>query len=240
MGSRFDALADVSKIDAIPVAKDNRDNHSHANSAQSKKGSSNQLKGLSGKSKGVRNDNKGGNNGGAETSGSKINGIPMQIDDTFAVMPISGQVGTKSVGPVLNSENVFRNDKDVVNSKSADVPQAPIIGPAQQYKRKMGLNLKSLVRFKSVKTAARKSGSFPILSMPLLHDTINVASRGTPEDEPHPPRPKGDMDVFNNRPPDGFLKGATQVEELHPEDFISRSDANYGLLVVEAKQGDVT
>ncbi|KAJ1383060.1 hypothetical protein SESBI_43708 [Sesbania bispinosa] len=63
----------------------------------------------------------------------------------------------------------------------------------------MGLNLKSQVTFKSIKSAACKPGSFPMLFMPLMIDTINVTNS---EESSETLLQTEDVVVFNNRPSD--------------------------------------
>ncbi|KAJ1429248.1 hypothetical protein SESBI_08604 [Sesbania bispinosa] len=69
-------------------------------------------------------------------------------------------------------------------------------------KLKMGLNLKSQVKFKSVKQAARGAGTNASLSLPLVRETLVMLEPSDDTIGPPSSGPGGDVLVFNHRPPD--------------------------------------
>ncbi|KAJ1401857.1 hypothetical protein SESBI_28487 [Sesbania bispinosa] len=121
--------------------------------------------------------------------GMEIYGIQIQLDDKISTnhkednhmdMTINGQVGGNVVGQDTIDYSTQRGD--VTSGNKHGEPHeldkeilstvvAPPNGPAQQIKRKMGLRLKSQVRFKNVKSAAHHK---PLLLDPSPCTHINA------------------------------------------------------------------
>ncbi|KAJ1431368.1 Endonuclease/exonuclease/phosphatase superfamily [Sesbania bispinosa] len=91
-------------------------------------------------------------------------------------------------------------------------------GPSQVTKRNMGLNLRSQVRFKTIKSVARKSGPFPSLSMPLMSDTFKVINKNVQHDGPNAAGVQDDVEICNSRPPDNAMShtAVTNYEDTLP------------------------
>ncbi|KAJ1397038.1 hypothetical protein SESBI_32124 [Sesbania bispinosa] len=104
------------------------------------------------------------------------------------------------------------------------------VGPASHNMRKVGLNLKSQVRFKNVKTAARTKGALPILSMPLMTESLNILSNEAHSGEPHLMGQKDDVEVFNSRPPDN-LNLQQQIQEQDMVELSTDTDSEGDLQV---------
>ncbi|KAJ1413048.1 hypothetical protein SESBI_19979 [Sesbania bispinosa] len=87
----------------------------------------------------------------------------------------NGDVGQVSIGGKGGVGSSFSRGDDGVVSKDNNGMKARIgPGTSQPRKNKVALNLKSQVRFKTVKNDARSGGTLLLLSMPLLCDSINV------------------------------------------------------------------
>ncbi|KAJ1430178.1 HEAT repeat-containing protein 1 [Sesbania bispinosa] len=95
------------------------------------------------------------------------------------------------------------------NSDKRCVLSTQHIGPSQVTKRNMGLNLRSQVRFKTIKSAARKSGPFPSLSMPLMSDTFKEINKNVQHDGPDTTGVQDDVEICNSRLPDNALSHTT-------------------------------
>ncbi|KAJ1400049.1 hypothetical protein SESBI_29885 [Sesbania bispinosa] len=97
---------------------------------------------------------------------------------------------------------IYNDGMDSVEFSSHTLSLNPLAldGPGKT-KRKMGLNLRSQVRFKNIKGAARKIGSIPTLSIPLMKESIPLVfdefNKGTDLGGP-----KDEVEIFNSRPPD--------------------------------------
>ncbi|KAJ1415789.1 Endonuclease/exonuclease/phosphatase superfamily [Sesbania bispinosa] len=91
--------------------------------------------------------------------------------------------------------------KEVMNPKSVD--ETSLIGPEKHPKIKMGLNLKSQVKFKNIKQVSRCVGAQYNVPMPLMCEALNLdPPSGLKIDVPSIVGPKGDVEVCNRRPPD--------------------------------------
>ncbi|KAJ1403694.1 Zinc finger, CCHC-type [Sesbania bispinosa] len=99
---------------------------------------------------------------------SKVGVFLLEAGSSRCSMVSSKCLGSKSVGPVLNNL------------------------------RRVGLNLKSQVRLKNVKTAARNNGALPILSLPLMNESVNILSSKAQFDDTSLVGQKDDVEICNS------------------------------------------
>ncbi|KAJ1430296.1 phosphoribosylformylglycinamidine synthase [Sesbania bispinosa] len=81
------------------------------------------------------------------------------------------------------------------------------VGPSNVVSKRVGLNVKSQVRFKNIKSTARSSGPLPMLSMPLLNNNVNIVQPGTNCNDTSQGGSIVEVEVFNHRPPDDVHEG---------------------------------
>ncbi|KAJ1394112.1 hypothetical protein SESBI_34415 [Sesbania bispinosa] len=110
-------------------------------------------------------------------------------------------------------------------------------GPVSNNLRRVGLNLKSQVRFKNVKTAARNNGALPVLSLPLMNESVNILSSKAQFDDTSLVGQKDDVEICNSRPPDNLnLQQGTQEHDMVE---LSTDSDSEGDLRVDSLDGEM-
>ncbi|KAJ1443649.1 hypothetical protein SESBI_00237 [Sesbania bispinosa] len=169
-----------------------------------------------------------------------------------AAKSVSNHAKSSDLNDSKIQEMMINSDKDHVSKVGASLLEAgssrgsmvspkclgsKSAGPVSNNLRRVSLNLKSQVRFKNVKTAARNNGALPVLSLPLMNKSVNILSSKAQFDDTSLVGQKDDVEICNSRPPDNLnLQQGTQEHDMVE---LSTDSDSEGDLRVDSLDGEM-